>query len=348
MTLQQKINAFEKLGAIFAHAAKETDPTLLGPLPAKLVELASTVHIYNGWFTRDNVLHAYRSWGNALTRANLDKWLNAYTFTIKTSKNIGLIMAGNIPLAGLHDMLCVLLSGHAIIAKSSGNDDKLPKLVSEILISIEPAFNDLIHFTDGQLKTIDAVIATGSNNSSRYFEYYFDKYPHIIRKNRNSIAVLNGTESTEELRLLAKDVFQYFGLGCRSISKLFVPENYDFDHLFGAAFDYQHVLQHNKYVNNYEYNKTVYLMQGVKLLENGFLLLKEDIGLASPVAVLYYEYYMNEAELQDRLQMDAAHIQCIASKIKGIKNKLDFGQTQNPGLWDYADGIDVLKFLTAL
>jgi hypothetical protein len=336
MTLQQKINTFEKLGLILTSA------------DAGLTGMASDVHIHNGWFTRDNVLNAFNSWGNAMKKENLVKWLNSYKLTPESSKKIGVIMAGNIPLAGLHDMLCVLLSGHTIIAKASSDDDHLPKLIAEILISIEPDFKERIYFTDGQLKSIDAVIATGSNNSSGYFQYYFGKYPHIIRKNRNSVAVLNGAETAEEMRLLGKDIFQYFGLGCRSVSKLFVPENYDFDLLFRAVFDYQWLIQHNKYANNYEYNKTVYLMQGIKLLENGFLLLKEDAGLSSPVAVLFYEYYKNESDLSDRLKMDAPNIQCIVSNLKAVPARLDFGQAQNPQLWDYADGVDTLNFLSGL
>lgn len=352
MTIQQKINAFEQLGNVLEQAAQTDNATPDKPHVKKLTELAPSVHIYNGWFTEENVLNAFKALGKMLRRENLEKWLNDYEIKDLKPKNIGLIMAGNIPLVGFHDMLCVLMSGHKVIIKASSNDQHLPKCVADILVSIDPEFKDRITFTDGQLKNLDAVIATGSNNSTRYFEYYFSKLPHIIRKNRNSIAVLNGSETADELRLLGNDIFQYFGLGCRNVSKIFVPQGYDFDNIFRAVFDFRSVLQNNKYCNNYEYNKTVYLMNGIKLLENGFLLLKEDIGLSSPVAVLYYEYYKNESELIERLRMDGPHIQCIVSKMSAcrtdrncIKNTVDFGQTQTPELWDYADGLDTMKFL---
>jgi hypothetical protein len=345
MTIQQKINAFEKLGTVLKQTGelKSNNPQAL-----KLAELARSVYIYNGWFTEENVLNSYRSLSKMLTKENLEKWLSNYTLKEVKPKSIGLIMAGNIPLVGFHDILCVLMSGHNVLIKASGNDSHLPKCVAEILISLEAGFKGRIVFTDGQLKNIDAIIATGSNNSARYFEHYFGKLPHIIRKNRNSIAVLNGTETPEELSLLGNDIFQYFGLGCRNVSKVFVPVNYNLDNIFKAVFDKKQILQNNKYCNNYEYNKTVYLMGGVQLLENGFLLMKEDLGLASPVAVLFYEYYTNEAEVIERLQMDAPHIQCIVSKMQSIKNTISFGQTQTPELWDYADGVDTLKFLIGI
>lgn len=342
MTKQQKIKTFEQLGAILTEAAQVSPNDRYAK---QLAELAGSVNIYNGWFSPENVFSSFAALGKMLSKENLEKWLSGYSFKDITPKNIGLIMAGNIPLVGFHDMLCVLMSGHKAIIKASSNDQQLPKCIVEILISLEPEFKDHITFTEGQLKNIDAIIATGSNNSSRYFEHYFEKLPHIIRKNRNSIAVLDGSETTEELHLLGNDIFQYFGLGCRNVSKVFVPAGYDFDNILKAVFHFKNVLQNNKYCNNYEYNKTVYLMSKVELLENGFLLLKEDIGLASPVAVLYYEYYKSEPELIERLRMDAPHIQCIVSKMKSIKNTIGFGETQTPELWDYADGVDTMGFL---
>ncbi len=355
MTLEQRISAFEKLGCLFREtagaggsASEKQETEGLAEHIARLKNLAGTVHIYNGWFTKDNVLLAIRSWGQALRKENLEQWVDRYIIREQVPKKIGLIMAGNIPLVGFHDMLCVLISGHSVVAKRSGGDDQLPEFVAAFLISIEPAFKERIHFTDGLLKEMDAVIATGNNNSSRYFDYYFGKYPHIIRKNRNSVAVLNGTETNEELVLLGEDIFNYFGLGCRSVSKLFIPEKYDLNNLFRAVYSHQSVLQNNKYANNYEYTKTVYLMNGISLLENGFLLLKEDIGLASPVAVVYYEYYKNEAEVLNRLRMDAVNIQCVVSKVKSIKNATEFGRTQHPQLWDYSDGVNTMEFLGTL
>jgi hypothetical protein len=345
MTLQQRINAFEKLGLFFRETADFRGPDSNNLLVEKLTELAGNVHNHNGWFTRENVMLAIQSWGTALTKDKLERWTSGYSFRESGPKAVGLIMAGNIPLVSLHDMICILITGNSMIAKASGNDSLLPSFIAELLISLDPGFGNQIHFTTGRLKNLDAVIATGNNNSSRYFDYYFGKYPHIIRKNRNSVAVLTGDETEEELVLLGQDIFQYFGLGCRNVSKLLIPENYDLDKVFAAVFRHQAVLQNNKYANNYEYNKTIYLMNGVPLLENGFLLLKEDSGLASPVAVLYYEYYKNKAELAEKLLRDKPAIQCIVTRAEGIRNATAFGQTQHPELWDYSDGIDTLRFL---
>ena len=233
MTLQQKINAFVKLGRILREAAEKQ---------GKAAEIAAGVSIYNGWFTQENVLRAFEAWGNQLQGEQLEKWLSPYVLNPNKAKTVGLIMAGNIPLAGFHDLICVLLSGHKALIKLSGDDEKLPKLLCELLISIEPGFKEQIHFAEGQLREIDAVIATGSSNSSRYFDYYFGKYPHIIRKNRNSAAVISGSESPEKFRMLGKDIFQYFGLGCRSVSKLFVPRGFDFDHIFGGVFGFKDII----------------------------------------------------------------------------------------------------------
>ena len=221
--------------------------------------------------------------------------------------------------------------------------------ISKILITIEPEFAGYIEFTEGQLKNIDAVIATGSNNSARYFEYYFGKYPNIIRKNRNSVAVLNGNENVNNLRLLGNDVFQYFGLGCRNVSKLFVPKGYKFDTFYESIFDFKDVVNNNKYANNYDYNKTVYLMSSnPTLLDNDFLLLKEDASYSSPIGVLFYEYYDDLNLLNQKLKSDKEQIQCVVSNSPEIKNSVLFGTAQCPQLSDYADGIDTMKFLIGL
>ena len=197
------------------------------------------------------------------------------------------------------------------------------------------------------MKGFDAVIATGSNNTGRYFEYYFGKHPNIIRKNRNSIAVISGEESKEELQPLGEDVFRYFGLGCRSVSKLFVPKGYNFAHFFEAIFEYDSVLNTSKYANNYDYNKAVYLMSDFKLYDNNFLLLKEDESYGSPIGTLYYEYYESSEELQKKLQLETNELQCIVSS-RDIENSIPFGATQKPSLGDYADGIDTIQFLLNL
>lgn len=316
----------------------------------EFVNLINTAFTYNGWFTPENVRKALTAWTVALEEKNVKQWLSQYNLTEHTLKNkkVGLIMAGNIPLVGLHDLLCVLVTGNTAIVKPSSDDTQLMLAMIKLITEIAPELTDKIKIANGKMTDIDAIIATGSNNSARYFDYYFGKYPNIIRKNRHSVAVITGEETEEEMTALGQDVFAYFGLGCRNVSKLFVPKNYSLDTFFKAVFPYKDIVNHNKYANNYDYNKTIYLMSQVSLLENGFLLLKEDSGMGSPVAVMYYEYYNNITELQKRLHDDAEQIQCIVGDKTKIKNAISFGTTQTPALWDYADGIDTIDFLLKL
>ncbi len=255
-------------------------------------------------------------------------------------------MAGNIPLVGFHDFLSVLIAGHSVVVKQSSNDKHFLPLITKYLEHVEPSFKGAIAFTEEKLTDFDAAIATGSNNTARYFDYYFGKYPNIIRKNRNSITVVTGNETEAELKGLGEDVFRYFGLGCRSVSKLFVLKGYDFDQLFKAIFEYSDIINYKKYQNNYDYNKAVYLMSEFDLLENGFLMLKEDKSYSSPIASLFYEYYDDVDSLQEKLRQDEDDIQCIVSN--ALENAVPFGQTQQPSLTDYADGVDTLEFLSEL
>ena len=234
-----------------------------------------------------------------------------------------------------------------MIAKLSSNDKLLLPYLTKYLIAIEPEFEGKIVFTEERLEKFNAVIATGSNNTARYFEYYFGKYPNIIRKNRNSVAVLSGKETSEELKSLSNDIFRYFGLGCRNVSKIFIPKDYNFDVFFNAMFIWKEVINDNKYINNYDYNKAVYLMSNVNLLDNEFLLLKEDINFSSPISVTFYEYYDSLESVSEKLITEKDNIQCIVSNL-GIKNEIKFGETQNPNLWEYADGIDTIDFLVKL
>jgi hypothetical protein len=248
---------------------------------------------------------------------------------------------------GFHDFLSVLISGHKVLAKLSSNDKQLlPYLTGQLLV-IEPGFQEFISFTEEKLENFDAVIATGSNNTARYFDYYFGKYPNIIRKNRNSVAVLNGTESAEQLEALANDIFRFFGLGCRNVSKLFIPKDYNFDNFFKAMFTWKHVINDHKYINNYDYNKAVYLMSLLPVLDNEFLLLKEDSGYSSPISVVFYEYYEDTEILRQKLDENSESIQCVVAD-GGIVAAIPFGKTQSPQLWDYADGVDTLDFLLKL
>ena len=309
-----------------------------------LVELSQS---HNGWFTPEQVYFSIQSWGNALSETNLNQWLSTYDFSKIVPKKVGLVLAGNIPLVGFHDFLSVLISGHDVLVKTSSSDQHLLKFLAKYLIAIQPELNSKITFVDGKLEGFDAVIATGSNNTARYFEYYFKDKPSIIRKNRNSVAVLNGTETHEELVGLGEDIFRYFGLGCRNVSKLFVPKDYNFEAFFKAMFEYREVIQYEKYANNYDYNKAVFLMSNFQLLDNEFLTIKEDTSYSSPISSVFYEFYENLEEIKSRLSNDADQIQCIVSKDL-IENSIVFGQTQQPKLWDYADNLDTLAFLSKI
>lgn len=308
-----------------------------------LIELSQS---HNGWFTAENVIFSLESWSEALTESNLNTWLAPYSF-VEKEKNIGLILAGNIPLVGFHDVFSVLVSGHKALVKTSSNDQHLLKFIVQYLIALDQRFSEKITFIEGKLENFDAVIATGSNNTARYFEYYFSSKPNIIRKNRNSVAVLTGQESHEDLVQLGEDIFRYFGLGCRNVSKLFVPKDYNFDAFFQAIFEYQDIIKYEKYANNYDYNKAVYLMSNYKLLDNGFLTLREDTSYSSPISSVFYEFYEDISSLKNRLQNEHEQIQCIVSNGL-IENSVAFGQTQRPKLWDYADNIDTLTFLTKI
>ncbi|MEQ3661080.1 MAG: acyl-CoA reductase [Flavobacterium sp.] len=313
----------------------------------KFVSLIELSQSHNGWFTPEQVYFSINSWAEALKEENLNKWLDNYTFKENPNKNIGLILAGNIPLVGFHDFLSVLISGNNVLVKTSSNDQHLIKFLANYLISIDERLKNRITFVEGKLEGFDAVIATGSNNTSRYFEYYFKDKPSIIRKNRNSVAVLNGNETTEDLENLGEDIFRYFGLGCRNVSKIFVPKGYDFKHFFESIFKYKDVIFYEKYANNYDYNKAVFLMSLYKLLDNEFLTLKEDTSYSSPISSVFYEFYDNINDIKTHLKKDADQIQCIVSNDL-IENSIAFGQTQKPQLWDYADNIDTLEFLNSL
>ena len=340
MQLQQRINAFQELGGFLSTYAKASEGT------SEFNIILKAKH-HNGWFTEENVRFALKSWSEALSEAHIRTWISSYTISEGTPKTIGIVMAGNVPLVGFHDFISVLISGNKVLAKLSSNDSVLLPFLAEKLIEIEPGFQDRITFTEEKLEHFDAVIATGSNNTARYFDYYFGKYPHIIRKNRNSVAVLTGNETPEQLQGLADDIFRYFGLGCRNVSKLYLPKNYNFDAFFSAMFSWKHVINDTKYINNYDYNKAVYLMSDIKLLDNEFMLLKEDSGFASPISVVFYEYYDSVPELEKYLSENETDIQCVVSEA-GIANELPFGSTQTPQLWDYADGVDTLQFLLDL
>ncbi|MCD0469029.1 acyl-CoA reductase [Flavobacterium sp. JAS] len=353
MTLETKKSIFVELGKFLKQFSEKDTIKKSDVLHNDLFfdDFEKLIHLsqsHNGWYTPEQVYFAIKSWADALTDENIDKWLSQYSSEFsqddKSGKNVALILAGNIPLVGFHDFLSVLITGNKALIKTSSNDQHLLPFLAKYLIAVDESLKDKVTFVEGKLENFDTVIATGSNNTARYFEYYFKDKPSIIRKNRNSAAVLNGKETHEDLEALGEDIFRYFGLGCRNVSKIFVPKGYTFDAFFEAIFKYQDVIHYEKYANNYDYNKAVFLMSNFKLLDNGFLTLKEDPSYASPISSVFYEFYENIEDLQARLKADAEQIQCIVSNDL-IENSIPFGQTQNPQLWDYADNVDTITFL---
>ena len=352
MNLDDRIKTFAKLGSVlneFLNKESLNGTHQITPVKSfeVLNEAIRLAHIKNPWFTEENIAYSFLQWSQLLTLEDLTHWTNNYDFESGTPKKVAIIMAGNIPLVGFHDFLSVLMSGHHVLVKQSSNDDVLLNSLCQILIEIEPKFLERIEFTEGQLTNFDAVIATGSNNTARYFEYYFKDVPSIIRKNRTSIAVLSGNESTEELEALSEDIFRYYGLGCRNVSKIYVPDGYNFDPFFNAIYKWHPIIHEHKYANNYDYNKAVYLMSEFDMLDNGFLVLKQDEQLASPIATINYEYYQNKASLQSHLEALSDDIQCIVST-GFTEDEVSFGTTQQPGLMAYADGIDTVEFLLTI
>ena len=336
LTSNQRIAAFEALRHIMAKPDEQ------------LSALIGSAHQYNAWFTPQSAQMALSAIAGMLNKKDLEKWLENESGNAEIKmRSIGLILAGNIPIVGFHDILCVLASGHKALIKLSSQDQKFIPYILNKLVEIEPDFGLQISYID-RLKDFDAVIATGSNNTSRYFDYYFSKVPHIIRKNRNSVAILNGEESKEELKALGHDIFDYFGLGCRNVSKLYVPKSYNFRKFFESIEEFKPIADHHKYNNNYDYNKSIFLVNQDKHLDNGFLLLKEDSRFVSPLAVLYYEEYQNIEELGSVLLKNEYLIQCIVSNSKLPLSTVPFGQSQCPSLVDYADGVDTMKFLREL
>ncbi|AZA83339.1 acyl-CoA reductase [Chryseobacterium lactis] len=298
--------------------------------------------IENPWFTVDNQKFALLQWSDLLTEENIKNWLKNYSIS-KISKRVGLILAGNIPLVGFHDVISVVLSNHIPVIKLSSKDKRL----IPFLLNKWKEFSDdnvAFEFVE-KLENFDAVIATGSNNTARYLEYYFKNHLNIIRKNRTSVAVLKGDETNEELQLLANDIFQYFGLGCRNVTRIFIPQDFVIDRLFENFLNFQDIINHNKYANNYDYNRAVYLLNQDKFWDNNFVMLKEDEKLFSPLSVINFSRYESLDDVKNFMAENEEDIQCIVAKNELELNSIEFGEAQNPGLDTYADNVDTMKFL---
>ncbi len=307
-----------------------------------LQQLVQRERIHNPWFTEDSVRFALGSLAEMLDEQKLTEWANRYPYVTKP-RRVAIIMAGNIPLVGFHDFVCVLLSGNTAVCKLSSDDPRLLPAFVQVLTKWDPAISERIVLAVGPIKQIDAVIATGSDNSVGYFQEYFGKYPHIFRKNRTSVAVIDGTETPEELKLLGEDLFRFFGLGCRNVSKIFLPESFDSNRLFEAIVGFGEIVNHHKYANNYDYNRTVYLMNSIPFLDNNFAIFKEDEGLFSPLSVFFTQRYKKVEEVTTFLTKHKDAIQAVVGH-----GYLPFGTAQQPTLDDYADGIDTMAWLTQL
>ncbi len=340
MRLAQKINAFIQLGL----ALNQLDEDLFTAISLEAAQK-------NPWFTPENTRSAIQSIALSLQKEKIKLWTSAYPSLVSDkpmdAKKVGVIMAGNIPAVGFQDFMAVLMSGHCLYAKLSTQDAVILKFIAGLLIDIEPAFDSKIVLTE-KMNDVEAIIATGSDNSSRYFEYYFSKIPHIIRKNRNAVAILNGNEDASDFQNIGRDIFQYFGLGCRSISKMYVPDSYNFSKFFESVESFKEIIYHAKYANNYEYQRSILLLNQIEHWDNGFLLLQEKEPIASPIGVAYYESYHNQEDLELKLKPFQNQIQCITSKNSFFPNSIPFGETQSPQLWDYADGVDTMEFLLSL
>ncbi|MBL4861701.1 MAG: acyl-CoA reductase [Crocinitomicaceae bacterium] len=347
MKREELIKGFHQLGKLMVALGenKEWENFSIGVAEKEYTQLQSVINrqiSYNGWFTKENVRQSLKALGEQLTEESLSNWAEAYSYGDQP-KAVALIMAGNIPLVGFHDFLAVLISGNKVLAKLSSDDKTLLPALATHLIDFVPDLKHRIEFTTGILSGMEAVIATGSDNSLKYFEQYFGKYPHIFRRNRTSVAVLTGDETKEDFDGLGTDIFSYFGLGCRNVSHLLLPKGFELNQFFEGVVQYGDVVHNNKYGNNYDYNKAVYLLNQHALLDNNFVLLRESEELFSPLAMIHYHFYENQEEVSAYLKEHENSIQVVVGA-----NHFPFGEAQCPKLNDYADGVDVMEWLTGL
>ncbi len=336
MELSDRIKAFERLGT-----------QLKGLSPSDREVLAMGAKSENAWFTDESVRQAVSGIAFMLEPTALKQWLGSYAIVNSQPKKVGVAMAGNIPLVGFHDLLCIVLSGHIAVVKLSSQDQYLMRQIIQWLYEIDPKLRERIKIEE-RLNHVDAIIATGSDNTARYFEYYFRNIPRIIRKNRSSCAVIMGEESPEEISKLGIDIFSYFGLGCRNVSKIYLPEGYEINNLMEPIESFQSIIHHNKYVNNYDYRKSIFLVNRQPHYDNGFLLLIENSSVVSPISVVHFEYYATLQDLDEKIAAQKEKIQCVVSAQGWYKGSVPFGKAQLPDPWDYADQVDTMQFLLSI
>ena len=345
MNLNNRITLFVKLGRFFSDYINNNLESLE---KNKFDKAINESILHNSFFSKKNILKSLLSWSNVLTKKSIDDFLSNYLIkNKKREKKIAIIMAGNIPLVGFHDFFCVIISGNFAVIKLSSKDSHLFKFILSFLVKENPDFDTKFDVVESKLQIFDAVIATGNNISANQFELYFKKYPKIIRKNRHSIAILNGNETKKEIELLANDIFYYYGLGCRNVSKIFIPNNYNLDILFKSFVLWNEVINKNSYSNNYNYYRAIYLLNKEVFFDNGFVLLKESEKIGSPVGTIYFEYYKSENQIKEMIKKNNQKIQCIVSN-NNYPKTIKFGETQMPNLNDFADDIDTFNFLLKL
>lgn len=337
MNLEDRINALAALGIFLKNSQDQEYQNCKRIAQQK-----------NPWFTQENIENAIQNICSQFLQFNtLSNWAKNYSIDNHHEKTLALVLAGNIPAVGFHDIVCSFIANYTTQIKLSSKDDVLIPFLLKKLNELDP--RTISYFTTVErLENFDYVIATGSNNTSLYFEQYFSKYPHIIRKNRHSVGIIDCDFTDQDIIDLGHDIYDYYGLGCRNVSKLFIHQDVDMNKLMELLHDkYKYVLQHNKYMNNYDYNYAIYLLNEDNFLMNGGIILKEDKSLHSRIATVHFEYFSESSEVVTNIAKHSEHIQCIVSSKEWQEfDTVKPGKGQSPTLWDYADGIDVMKFLT--
>lgn len=344
MINKNKIDSLAKVGS-FLNGFLSQSADSYNNIQEEFADVIRQSEIENPWFDNKSIQFALKSWADLLTRELLEQWISNYSLR-ESNKKVGLILAGNIPMVGWHDVIAVILSGNIAVIKLSSKDKRL---IPFLLKLWKDYSQDTIDYQlVDRLENYDAVIATGSNNTARYLEYYFKDKKAIIRKNRTSIALLSGQESDEDLQNLARDIFTYYGLGCRNVTRLLLPEDMKLDRLFENFLDYQDIINHNKYANNYDYNRAVYLLNQDQFWDNNFVMLKQDDKLFSPLAVLHFSRYNNIEEALDFIKDNTEEIQTVVTNMDVNISHIKLGEAQQPTLDTYADNVDTMAFLANL